>query len=83
MKSRVMRAVHGGDGNVVLMWIITGLDETCDECSAALQPGDEIAVYNDRYLDGQTQKVRHEVRVYCKPCGELLEDSLTTTEASN
>jgi RNase P subunit RPR2 len=58
----------------------------CDECHEAIQPGDTMVVYDDIAVDSLASfatgiQHTHARRRYCKSCGELLEDSLTTTGA--
>lgn len=84
MEAKVIRVVRDGDGKLLLKWVLAAIAEICDECGDAIAPGDEMAAYQDEFIDGRHWKeTRHSriPRTYCKGCGTLLEDSLTTTEA--
>jgi len=52
----------------------------CDECNGLIQPGDRMARWTEEGL-GSYGFPFHINRRYCEDCGQLLEDSLTTTEA--
>jgi hypothetical protein len=59
-----------------LRWGDAKVADICEECSDPIRPGDEMAAFNEVYFsDKRRQVTKH----YCKGCGDLLEDSLTTT----
>ena len=53
----------------------------CAECAEIILPGERMATWDDVTV-GKAGPPRHDCtrRHYCEGCGELLEDSLTTTE---
>lgn len=59
------------------------ITDICEECSDPIRPGNALVIYVERYIShyppGQEKFI---TRHYCEDCGKLLEDSLTTTEAS-
>jgi hypothetical protein len=55
----------------------------CSECGNIIAAGNPVALFDeiDRRCGLFSPQV-HIARIYCEPCGKLLEDSLTTTEAA-
>ncbi len=58
----------------------------CDECNRVILPGEPLATWIEVFAGKrsfgafiQRDRIKRE---YCEDCGKLLEDSLTTTEAS-
>jgi RNase P subunit RPR2 len=82
---KVTRIVRDGEGGLLMKWVIAAIAEICDECSDPIKPGDEMVLYVEVDVTGAvlTERPRHKHirRTYCKTCGALLEDSMTTTEA--
>jgi hypothetical protein len=61
-------------------WSVCLLRRPCSECGETIPAGEPMARWTE--IDGAFPYPPIRVpRHYCKPCGELLEDSLTTTEA--
>lgn len=56
------------------------IPDVCDECREAVRPGEEMVLYVERCFTEYSGVARYFSRHYCKPCGELLRDSLLTTE---
>jgi RNase P subunit RPR2 len=78
----IQKIIRDADGNLLFTRIIARIAEICDECTAAIWPGDSMVVYDDiASHDGRDGSPLHIKRHYCDACGKLLEDSLTTTEA--
>ncbi len=50
----------------------------CSECRQTIEPGDQMVLYDDLAVNWPHKPI-HTLRHYCKDCGTLLEDSLTTT----
>lgn len=53
----------------------------CAECSVRFAVDAPIAHYTETGLHGMPPRNMRLRRRYCEPCGRLLEDSLTTTDA--
>jgi len=76
-----MKTLRDANGKLLLRWTRAQLAEICAEADCPISPGDEVAVYDDVASgDGKGGRPLHITRRYCKSCGQLLEDSLTTTE---
>jgi RNase P subunit RPR2 len=75
------QVVRDAEGKLLFTRGKAQIAEICDECSAAIWPGDDMVVYDDIAHDGvRGGAPTHFKRHYCGACGQLLEDSLTTTE---
>ena len=63
-----------------VVWVRAFAHRRCDECKEGILQGDRMVIYYDRTVEAP-KPAYHIKRHYCEPCGKLLEDSLTTTEA--
>ncbi len=80
MEAKLIRVVRDAAGQVLLKWIEAPVANICDECGEPIASGDTMARYIE-ICPGDWGQSRVRIgRDYCKSCGELLEDSLTTTE---
>lgn len=83
-EGKTIRVVRDDAGRLLLKWVLTAVAETCAECGNPIAAGEEMAAYQDEYIDSRHWKdTRHSsiARTYCRGCGALLEDSLITAEA--
>jgi hypothetical protein len=63
-------------------WMMASRPHTCCECGEGIWVGMRFAHYVEILAAnsyGRHARIPHD---YCAECGELLEDSLTTTEAA-
>ena len=63
-------------------WSLLHGTHQCEECRTIILPGQRMATWDDVTVDHTlaTSRLCHKLRRFCGNCGELLEDSLTTTE---
>ena len=64
-----------------IRWIVAARPHNCGECRAFIAPGDRMALYRDFFINSKGQR-EVILRRYCPDCAQLLEDSITTTEAA-
>jgi len=81
MQGATIREVRDGDGALLMKWVRAAVAEICDECSDPIAPGEEMATRQVPLPIDSFGRKHHVHRTWCKECGELLEDSLVTTEA--
>lgn len=79
METKTIRVVRDGDGGVLMKWALAPTALICDECGDPISAFASVAVRQVPYPS--YGRVKHATRHYCKSCGDLLEDSLVTTEA--